>query len=83
MRIYAVNEKDGKHYRLHVTTRWAIEHDNFMLQSAGLTIPRDLSERALNGLIKRQQAFEVTADEYNHSGCKSRCVKRGDDKCQW
>lgn len=81
MVIYA--KHDDKYYRLTVSVEWAEKNDNGALISCGLTVGTDIKESQLKNLISRGKAIQVTEDEYNHSGCQSRCVKRGDDICQW
>lgn len=79
MRIYIKN--GARYYRADVTPQWARYHDNGALISCGLIVPDSLSAEAFKRLGSR--AVEVSRDDYNHSGCLSRCVRRGDNTCQW
>jgi hypothetical protein len=93
MVIYARHGE--KYYRLMVSRQWAVKHDNGALISCGLTVGANsscresqgmgpyLTERALAGLIRQGKAEEVTQEKYNHSGCHSGCILRGDAACRW
>ena len=83
MTIYARDNDSQLHYKLTVTPEWARKHDNGALVSCGLTIPDDLSVRSLAVLMRMGKAVIVPKAEWDHSGCQSRCIQRGDDKCQW
>lgn len=86
MRVYAYQPEDGKTVRawkLNVSPEWAQRHDNGRLISCGLEVPADLSERSLASLARRGRATEITADEANHGGCQSSCIRRGSDRCSW
>ena len=73
-----------KYYRARVTPQWAQRHNNGALISCGLTVGEyGFTERTLKGLIQRGQAVEIDHTTWNHSGCQSACVTRGDVKCQW
>ncbi len=81
MRIYI---RDGEaYYRAEVSLAWARRHDNGALVSCGLTVGKDISRRVMRGLVTRGQAIPVTRDQWNHSGCQSSCVLRGQADCRW
>jgi hypothetical protein len=76
--------RDGeKFYRAIVSPQWAARNDNGALVSCGLSVPESLRPAQLRALIARKQAQEITREDWNHSGCQSRCVRRGDPTCQW
>lgn len=81
IRVYA--RHFGIYYRLELTPSEFKRHNNYCMISAGLEIPDELSERALNRLIRLGRAHEVSKNEWNHGGCLSSCTLRGDDKCRW
>jgi hypothetical protein len=91
LRITIKHPKRGKYYRATVTPEWANRHDNGALISCGLTVDEPsawsgkvwLSSRAFNTLEKTGRVQEITHDQWNHSGCQSRCIMRGDAMCQW
>ena len=84
IRITIADPERGKFYKMAVTPRWAEGHDNGALISCGLTIGRDGFTRRMFELAQyRFSHLEVTQDEYNHSGCQSSCVRRGDAICRW
>jgi hypothetical protein len=72
-----------KFYRAEVTPQWARTHDNGALISIGLTVGEDLSRLAFSHLRAAHRLTEVSALEFNHSGCQSSCTLRGDAKCSW
>jgi hypothetical protein len=75
MIVYARQTDADRYFRLRLTQRQARRLDNGAMVSCGL---------ALTGKqISRLDAEEMTKDEWNHSGCQSRCVMRGDNICQW
>ena len=60
--------------------------DNGTLVSIGLDVglgQYDVTVAQLAHLIKTGQAVLVPPAEMGHGGCQSRCVLRGDKKCQW
>lgn len=79
MRVYIRDTERGRYYRADVSPRWAKRNNNGALISCGLSVPEDISRRQLSAL----HVTQVSYDEWNHSGCQSRCVLRGDDRCQW
>lgn len=76
---------NGRHYRANVTRTWADKHDNGRLVSCGIDVGAadGISPRSFNALRRRGRLQEMSAAQGAHSGCLSRCVLRGDDKCQW
>ena len=78
-RVYAHDTEHDKYYKLLVSWQWMRRNDNGALISCGLDIPRDISRRQLAAV----QHVEVSRDEWNHSGCLSRCILRGDSDCKW
>lgn len=83
MIIWCRNKEKNLFWKLHVMSRWAARHDNGALVSCGLTVGQDVSQRSIDTLVKQGRATPVTEEQWKHSGCQSRCVLRGDDKCQW
>ena len=79
MRVYIIDPENAKYYRAELSRAQALRLDNGALISCGLTVGRDLSRRQL----ARLQVTEVTAEEWNHSGCQSSCTLRGAAKCSW
>lgn len=70
------------YYRASVSLAWARRHDNGALVSCGLTVGENLSLQAFRRL-RPAQLTVITKEQYNHSGCQSRCKLRGDTICQW
>lgn len=84
LRLTIADPEKGKYYKMAVTPEWAQRHDNGRLISCGLTIGQDGFTRRMFQLAQyRFSHLEVTQDEYNHSGCQSSCIRRGNDKCTW
>ena len=83
MKIYAREVETGKCFRLEVSQDWASRHDNGALISCGLEVPDDLPESTLGSLLAIGKARECSYEEWNHSGCQSRCKLKGDLACQW
>lgn len=81
MRVYATDGE--KFYRLDVSVAWADKHDNGAIISCGLRVGEDFSVSQLHSLMTHGKAREVSESEYDHSGCQSSCVMRGDKKCRW
>jgi serine/threonine protein phosphatase PrpC len=70
----------GRYYRLAESP---VSTEGFGV-SCGLTLGCDgFTERMLDDLIRRGLATEITKEEWLHSGCQSRCVRRGDATCGW
>ena len=80
-RIYA--KRGNRRYQLMLSTAQVKKYDNGAMVSCGLSIPEDMPESAFQWLFVHQRAMQVSETEYNHSGCQSRCVLRGDALCQW
>lgn len=80
MRIYAQDKSTNqtRYYKLDLTQKQARRVDNGALISCGLTAPDDVSSRWL-----KKHGAEVTQEEWNHSGCQSSCVLRGQENCSW
>ncbi len=72
-----------KYYRLTVSRSWAEKNDNGALISCGLTVPGDIRETQLQALIRQGKAIEVSQEAWNHSGCQSECILRGNATCRW
>lgn len=83
LRIRIADPAHSLYYRATVSPIWARRHDNGHMISCGLSCPDDLSTRSLQALVRRGQAVPISHDEWNHSGCQSRCIRRGDALCQW
>lgn len=82
LRIYVRDQQ--KYYRLVVTPQWAGRHDNGALISCGLTVGQDgFTRRMLDSAKRRFSWTEVTHEQWNHSGCQSSCILRGDTTCRW
>ncbi len=81
IRVYAT--RYDTRYRLSLTRGEAECLDNGALFSCGLTVGKDLTQVKLDQLIRAGRAVEVTREEWQHSGCQSRCTLRGDSICQW
>lgn len=76
--------RDGEtFYKASVTAQWANKHDNGALISCGLAVGENLTRTSLNILIRQKRAYLISKEDYNHSGCQSRCIRRGDSICQW
>ncbi len=71
------------YYKAFVSRAWAQGHDNGVMFSCGLKLVEDVKAEALDELLRKGQAVQVTFDEYNHSGCQSECVLRGGKTCRW
>jgi hypothetical protein len=69
----------GKYYRARVSQAVAEKHNNYALVSVGWTVDEDLPRAS----FARMDKEEITQEQFNHSGCQSRCILRGNDKCQW
>lgn len=80
MKVYA--KHGNKYYCLTVSLKWCKANDNGALVSCGLIVGTDLKETQLKYLINRGQAVEVGEEEYEHSACRSSCVKRGGSSCR-
>jgi len=80
-----ISIRNGEHYyRATVSLTWARRHDNGALVSCGLTVGESgFTIGMLNTLIKRGQAAEITREQWNHSGCQSSCILRGNSECRW
>lgn len=64
--------------------KMAVLPDNGALISCGLTVGQDgLTEKDMEHMVKTGQARELDPEQGKHSGCLSRCILRGDDRCQW
>ena len=76
--------KDGEKYFVAIVSpKWAERHNNYALISCGLTVGHDLSPGSWSYCRRRFKVTEITHDEYNHSGCLSGCIRRGDPNCRW
>lgn len=72
--------------QLLVTRRMIKLPDNGALVSCGLSVGGNEDEvrpTDLVYLIATGQATRVPDEQKGHGGCQSRCILRGDDKCQW
>ena len=72
-----------KFYVANVTVDWATIHNNYAMVSCGLTVGEDLTKQSFDWLMRRGRLTEITRDEWNHKGCQSACIKRGDKECRW
>ncbi len=70
-------------YRCRVTPAFAERHNNYCLVSIGWNIGVDLPIKSFEYLKRTGRAVQVTADEWNHSGCQSACKLRGAYECRW
>lgn len=83
IRLTIKDPDNGKFYKMAVTPRWAQAHDNGALISCGLTIGQDGFTRRMFQLAQyRFSHLEITEQEYQHSGCQSSCILRGDSVCR-
>jgi hypothetical protein len=57
--------------------------DNGHLVSIGLEVGKDIKQRTVDGWVKSGKAIEENPDKAKHSGCQSKCILKGDLKCQW
>lgn len=85
--VYAQDKtKPGapKYYRVRLTPRQATRWNNGMLVSIGLIVGEfGFTASSLARLQRAGAAQEVTQDEWNHSGCQSSCIRRGNARCGW
>lgn len=79
MQITVYDHEHAKYYRVEMSRAKAAYYDNGALVSLGLIVPDELPRRAFARLPK----VEIDVDTWKHSGCESRCVRRGHDTCQW
>jgi len=82
-KIAARNEETKEYYYLELSEGQVKKYDNFALVSCGLSIPSEISQLAVDRMIAKGRATKINHDTWNHSGCLSRCVNQGGDKCQW
>lgn len=71
-------KRGNEYYKMTLTHKEAKRLDNGAMVSCGITAPD-----CIDKWVKTGKASVVTKEQWNHSGCQSRCVLRGDDKCQW
>ncbi len=83
MRISVADPEHGRFYEISVTPQWAQRHDNGALVSCGLTIGQDGFTRRMFERLPWHRVRTVSRDSYNHSGCQSSCIRRGDQACRW
>lgn len=83
MRVYIRHETASKYYRAELTPARARRYDNGALISCGLSVPENISPTLVAAWVRSGIATEVTRDEWNHSGCQSSCVLRGQATCSW
>ncbi len=84
LRLTIADPDSGKYYKMAVSPAWAEKHDNGRLISCGLTIGQDGFTRRMFQLAQyRFSHLEITREQYNHSGCQSSCVLRGQAICRW
>lgn len=84
LRLVIKDPEQGKYYRMAVSPAWAARHDNGALISCGLTIGEHGFTRRMFQLAQyRFSHLEISAEEWNHSGCQSSCTRRGDQQCRW
>ena len=76
MIVYIRDPKAGKYYRYAADRAFVQRYDNGALTSCGLTIGMDL-------LCVPEGATRVSREEYQHSGCQSTCILRGNRECRW
>ena len=84
MRVYAFRSggpDTRQAWKLDVSLAWVRRNDNGCLISIGISVPDELSERALKRLGAR--AVPVSWDDYAHSGCQSGGGRRGNAACRW
>jgi hypothetical protein len=82
--MMTISVRDGeRYYEATVSPQWAARHNNSALVSLGLTVGHDLTPRAWAAAKRRFRVVEVTQDEYNHGGCQSQCIRRGNSECRW
>lgn len=79
LEFYAHDPKSKRAWRFRASEAWYRRNDNGHAVSIGFTVGEDITLRKLKAL----NATEVPYDEWNHSGCQSSCVKRGDKSCRW
>ncbi len=72
-----------KYYHATVSRVWLAKHDNGATVSCGLAVGTDLRQSQLDCLIRQGKAKEVSKEKWNHSGCQSSCILRGDNECRW
>lgn len=85
--------RDNTHWMYKASVAWVRRHDNGAIVSCGLTVGETssylgkayLSETTFDRMKKTEKKSlrAVTYDEWNHSGCQSQCILRGDSKCGW
>ncbi len=91
-----VSIKDPRHdtyWFYDASVAWVRRHDNGVIVSCGLTVGEKssysgkayLSETTFDRMKKteKKNLRAVTLDEWNHSGCQSQCVLRGNPTCRW
>lgn len=79
----SVRHPNGKYYVAHLSPGQARAHDNGALISCGLTVGEDLKHGTFQNWLRQGLLDEISQEKYNHSGCQSSCILRGDLKCGW
>ena len=84
LRVTIRDKENRKFYKMAVSQAWAEKHDNGALISCGLTIGEHGFTRRMFQLAQyRFSHIELTEEQWNHSGCQSSCILRGNDICRW
>jgi hypothetical protein len=78
-KLYAYDETNRTAWRFNASPAWMQKHDNGHMVSIGFRVGEDITLRQLKAL----KATPVSFDDWKHSGCQSRCKRRGDNICQW
>jgi GH24 family phage-related lysozyme (muramidase) len=79
----AVKDK-GVYYLADLTRRQVARYDNGALISCGLTTGRDrITSATVARMVKAGDAKAISFEEWNHSGCQSSCIRRGQSTCSW
>lgn len=76
MVVYA--SRGNEKFKIRLTPSEVLKYDNGAMVSCGIMAPDCIDE-----WVKTGKAIVISYDEWNHSGCQSRCIKRGDNLCQW
>ena len=77
--VTVADKERNTYYVIHVTPEWFKKHNNGHMFSLGLSIPEDISRTTAVRLPHTLISYE----NWKHSGCLSRCVKRGDSLCRY
>ena len=78
------NTLEPEYWSMCVTPAWAEKHDNGVLISIGLTVGRDgFTPKMWKAAQRRFHPKRMSLDAYQHSGCQSSCIRRGQTICRW